>query len=97
MFNNNIIIIFWNDANSKIQNIAWVTKVFRDSASIFRRELAVFAKGLLAKKLRDAHDKAGLAKIFRQANNQKITRYRRSLLRNEGNKYAALVIHFSDA
>jgi hypothetical protein len=97
MRNNDVVVIFRNNADSKIQNTAWVTKAFGDSASIFRRELAVFAKGLSAKKLRNAHDKAGLAEVFRQANSQKITRCRRSLLRNKGNKYAALVIHFSDA
>jgi hypothetical protein len=59
--------------------------------------LAVLAKGLSAKKLRNAHDEAGLAKILRQANNQKITRCRRSLLCNKKNKYAAFVIHFNDA
>jgi hypothetical protein len=72
-------------------------KAFRNSASISKRKLAVFAKGLLMKKLRNAYDKANLAKIFRQTNNQKITRCRRSLLRNERNKYVALIIHFSDA
>jgi hypothetical protein len=97
MRNNDVIIIFRNDANSKIQNTAWVTKAFGNSASISRKELAVLAKGLLAKKLRNAHDKADLAKILRQANNQKIIRYRRSLSRNKRNKYAAFVIYFSDA
>jgi hypothetical protein len=65
MLNNNVIIIFRNDANSKIQNTAWVTKAFGNSANISKRELAVLAKRLLAKKLRDAYDKAGLAKVFR--------------------------------
>jgi hypothetical protein len=97
MRNNDVIVIFRNDANSKTQNTAWVTKAFGDSASISRRELAVFAKRLSAKKLRNAHDKANLAEVFRQANNQKIIRCRRLLPRNERNKYAALVIHFSDA
>jgi hypothetical protein len=97
MLNDDVVIIFRNDANFKIQNTAWVTKAFGDSASIFRKELAVLAKGLSVKKLRDAHDKAGLAEVLRQANSQKITRCRRSLLHNEGNKYAAFVIHFSDA
>jgi hypothetical protein len=97
MLNGDVIIIFRNDANSKIQNTAWVTKAFGDSASISRRELAVLAKGLLAKKLRNAHDKAGLAEVLRQANSQKITHCRRSLPHNEGNKYATLVIHLSDA
>jgi hypothetical protein len=64
MLNGDIIVIFRNDADSKIQNTAWVTKVFGDSASISRKELAVFAKRLSAKKLRDAYDKAGLAEVF---------------------------------
>jgi hypothetical protein len=97
MLNGNVVVIFRNDVNSKIQNTAWVTKAFGNSASISKRELAVFAKGLSAKKLRDAHDKADLAEIFRQANSQKIIRCRRSLLHNKRNKYAALVIYFSDA
>jgi hypothetical protein len=42
-----------------------VTKAFGDVASIFKRELAVFAKGLPAKKLRDTHDEANLTEIFR--------------------------------
>jgi hypothetical protein len=95
--NGNIIIIFRNDADFKTQNTAWVTKAFGNSANISRRKLAVLVKGLSAKKLRNAHDKADLAKVFRQTNNQKITRCRRSLPRNEKNKYAAFVIHFSDA
>jgi hypothetical protein len=73
-----------------------MTKAFGDAASIFKRELAVFAKGLFAKKLRDTHDKANLTEIFRQSNSIKITRYRKSLPRNKRNKYAALIIHISD-
>jgi hypothetical protein len=42
-----------------------MTKAFGDAASIFRRKLAVFAKGLFAKKLRDIHDKANLTEILR--------------------------------
>jgi hypothetical protein len=68
MLNSDVIIIFRNNANFKTQNIAWVIKAFGDSASISKRELAVFAKGLSAKKLRNAHDEAGLAKVFRQTN-----------------------------
>jgi hypothetical protein len=97
MRSGNVVIIFRNDADFKTQNTAWVTKAFGNSASISKRELAVLAKGLSAKKLRNAHDEAGLAEVLRQANSQKITRCRRSLSRNEGDKYAALVIHFSNA
>jgi hypothetical protein len=39
-------------------------KAFGDAASIFKRKLAIFAKGLPAKKLRDTHDKANLTEIF---------------------------------
>jgi negative regulator of replication initiation len=65
MFSGDVIIIFRGDADFRAQNITWVTKAFGDAASIFRRELAIFAKGLPAKKLRDTHDKANLTEIFR--------------------------------
>jgi hypothetical protein len=51
---------------------------------------------LSAKKLRDIYDEANLTEILRQSNSTKITRYRRSLPRNKGNKYAAFIIHISD-
>jgi hypothetical protein len=73
-----------------------VTKAFRDAASIFKRKLAVFAKALFAKKLRDTHDKANLTEILRQSNSIKITRCRRLLPRNKENKYAAFIIYISD-
>jgi hypothetical protein len=41
-----------------------MTKAFGDAASIFRRELAILAKGLFAKKLRDTHDEANLTEIL---------------------------------
>jgi hypothetical protein len=65
MLNNDVIIIFRNNADFKTQNTAWITKAFGNSASISRRKLAIFAKELLAKKLRNAYDKAGLAEVFR--------------------------------
>jgi hypothetical protein len=65
MRNGDVVVIFRNNADSKTQNTAWVTKAFGNSASISRRKLAVLAKGLLAKKLRNAHNEAGLAKVFR--------------------------------
>jgi hypothetical protein len=71
-------------------------KAFGNAASIFRRKLAVLAKGLSAKKLRDTYDKANLTKIFRQSNSTKITSYRRLLPRNKRNKYAAFIIYIND-
>jgi hypothetical protein len=65
MLNDNVIITFWTDANTKTQNAGWITKAFGNNTSISGRELAVLAKGLSAKKLRDTYDKAGLAKVFR--------------------------------
>jgi hypothetical protein len=65
MFSGDVVVIFRGDADFRAQNTAWVTKAFGDAASIFRRELAVFAKGLPAKKLRDIYDKANLTEIFR--------------------------------
>jgi hypothetical protein len=96
MLSGDVLVIFRGDADSRAQNTAWVTKAFSDAASIFKRELAIFAKGLPAKKLRDTHDKANLTEILRQSNSIKITRYRRLLSRNKKNKYAALIIHISD-
>jgi hypothetical protein len=65
MLNGDVMVIFRGDADFKAHNTAWVTKAFGDTASIFKRELAIFAKGLFAKKLRDTHDKANLTEIFR--------------------------------
>jgi hypothetical protein len=96
MFSGDVIMIFRGDADFRAQNTAWVTKAFGDAISIFKRKLAIFAKELFAKKLRDTYDKANLTKIFRQSNSTKITRCRRSLLRNKKNKYAALIIYISD-
>jgi hypothetical protein len=61
-----------------------------------KQELAVIAKGLPAAKLRNIHDEAELATILRQSINTKITRCRRFLLRNESDKHAVLIFHFSD-
>jgi hypothetical protein len=60
-----VVVIFRGDADFRAQNTAWVTKAFGDAASISKRELAIFAKGLFAKKLRDTHDKANLTEILR--------------------------------
>jgi hypothetical protein len=65
MLSGDVVVIFRGDANFRAQNTAWVTKAFGDATSIFKRKLAVFAKGLFAKKLRDTHDKANLTEIFR--------------------------------
>jgi hypothetical protein len=65
MLSGDVVVIFRGDADFRAQNIAWVTKAFGDATSIFKQELAVFAKGLFAKKLRDTHDKANLTEIFR--------------------------------
>jgi hypothetical protein len=96
MLSGDVIVTFRGDADFRAQNTAWVTKAFGDAASISKRELAVFAKGLPAKKLRNTHDEANLTEILRQSNSIKITRCRRSLSRNKRNKYAALIIHISD-
>jgi hypothetical protein len=64
MLSGDVVIIFRGDANFRAQNTAWVTKVFGDAASIFKRKLAVFAKGLFAKKLRDTYNKANLTEIL---------------------------------
>jgi hypothetical protein len=65
MLSGDVMVIFRGDADFKAQNTAWVTKAFGDVASIFKRKLAVFAKGLPAKKLRDTHDEANLTEILR--------------------------------
>jgi hypothetical protein len=65
MLNGDVIITFRGDADSRAQNTAWVTKAFGDATSIFKRKLAIFAKRLSAKKLRDIYDKANLTEIFR--------------------------------
>jgi hypothetical protein len=65
MLNGDVIMTFRGDADFRAQNTAWVTKAFSDATSIFRRELAIFAKKLSAKKLRDTHNEANLTKILR--------------------------------
>jgi hypothetical protein len=65
MLSGDVVVTFRGDADSRAQNTAWVTKAFGDAASISRRKLAVLAKRLPAKKLRDTHDEANLTEILR--------------------------------
>jgi hypothetical protein len=65
MLNNNMIIIFRNNAELKTTNVNWIAKAFGKSANLAKKELAIIAKGLSAIKLRNTYNKAELATILR--------------------------------
>jgi hypothetical protein len=65
MQNNDVIIIFRNNAELKITNVNWVAKAFEKSANLAKKEFAIIAEGLLATKLRNIHNKAELAIVLR--------------------------------
>jgi hypothetical protein len=45
--------------------VDWVTKAFEESANLAKKKLAVIAKGLLARKLRNIYDEPELATVLR--------------------------------
>jgi hypothetical protein len=59
MQNNNVIIIFRNNAELKITNVNWVAKAFGKSANLAKKELAVITKDLLIIKLRNIYNCEG--------------------------------------
>jgi hypothetical protein len=65
MLNNNVIIIFRNNAELKTTNVDWVAKAFGESANLAKKKLAVITKNLSATKLRNTYNEAELAIILR--------------------------------
>jgi hypothetical protein len=65
MLNNDVVIIFRNNAEPKITNVNWVTKAFGKSANLAKKKLAVLAKNLSTTKLRNIYNKAELATVLR--------------------------------
>jgi hypothetical protein len=65
MQNDNVILIFWNNAELKITNVNWVAKTFGKSANLAKKELVIITKSLLATKLRNIYSEAELAIVLR--------------------------------
>jgi hypothetical protein len=65
MQNNDVIIIFQNNAEPKITNVDWVAKAFGKLANLAKKQLAIIAKGLLITKLRSIYNETELAIVLR--------------------------------
>jgi hypothetical protein len=96
MQNGDVVLIFRNNAESKIASTEWMAKAFGESASPLRRKLAIITKNLSTTKLRNIYDEIALADVLRKTNTSKIARCRRNLSRNITDKYAILVLHISN-
>ena len=70
-------------------------KAFKEGAALSRREVAVIAKGLSAKKLRDVHNKGALAEKLRKDNTSAILKCKKSLPRSERGIYRSLILYIS--
>jgi hypothetical protein len=64
MLNDDVVIIFRNDAEPKITNVNWVTKAFGKSANLAKKKLAIIAKNLSITKLRNTYNEAELAIVL---------------------------------
>jgi hypothetical protein len=88
------VVTFEGSTAELARKDAWVKAAFGDDAKVARREIAVIAKGLPAKELAAVHDDRDLIKQLQPHNS--ITRVKRSLPRNNGGTYAALILHVDD-
>ncbi|KAK8013598.1 hypothetical protein PG991_009191 [Apiospora marii] len=79
-----IVLTFKDEAKKHAENNGWVLNAFGSNAQLARRELAVIAKGIPAKKLRDTHDEAALLRnlLADKYNPREISKCKRSLPKN---------------
>lgn len=88
------VLTFEKNSAQYTHSDTWVKSVFGETATLYRREVAVMAKGLHADRLRAVGSDATLAKAL-QGRYPAISRCKRVMPRNKEGRFAALVLHIS--